>query len=366
MPRFSVLSTIGGSLAFGFPNVPVVDVFTRGENGYYCIKIPSLTALQDGSLLALGEGRRESCSDGAWTDLIMKRSKDGGLTWSNLTVIHEGDSRPTTIGNAAPVMLADGTLVLVYNANNTFVYSRRSSDMGQTWSDYKDISASVTLPEWGFMGTGPPAGLRLGSGRLLIPSYHHNGSDHYHFKPNSHGHALISDDDGHTWRMSTDHDFGTEWHNENQYVDLGGGRVASFARGMGNRRTRVESQDGGEHWGAPEVLETLPDMLTGCEGSVASCPADQGTGLVFAGVQHDGILRKNMTIFFSSDEGHTWEAIQQVDPGASAYTALAFHGGKLALLYERSNKSKLVFEPDIISFALLESPCPDPSGLLTV
>ena len=47
-------------------------VFWRGDRGYYCIKIPSLVAV-DGVLLALGEGRRGSCKDSAPTDLVAKR-----------------------------------------------------------------------------------------------------------------------------------------------------------------------------------------------------------------------------------------------------------------------------------------------------
>lgn len=54
------------------------SVFTRGESGYYCIKIPSITALQDGSLLALGEARYNSCADSTGTDLVYKKSSDNG------------------------------------------------------------------------------------------------------------------------------------------------------------------------------------------------------------------------------------------------------------------------------------------------
>ena len=105
MSTFCVFAAAVGLLvtALAVPAVPVVDVFNRGENGYYCIKIPYLTSLPDGGLLAFAEGRRKSCSDGAWTDLISKRSEDGGATWSELMVIHEGDAAPTTIGNAAPM-----------------------------------------------------------------------------------------------------------------------------------------------------------------------------------------------------------------------------------------------------------------------
>ena len=58
-----------------------VDVFVAGEGGYFCIKIPSLTLTSHGTLLALGEARRNNCSDYTTTDLVFKRSIDNGVTW---------------------------------------------------------------------------------------------------------------------------------------------------------------------------------------------------------------------------------------------------------------------------------------------
>lgn len=55
------------------------DVFGKGEGGYFCIKIPDLLHLRrSGRLLAFGEARTGSCSDYAATDLVTKRSDDGG------------------------------------------------------------------------------------------------------------------------------------------------------------------------------------------------------------------------------------------------------------------------------------------------
>ena len=56
-----------------------VTVFSAGEAGYYCIKIPYLHATHAGSLLAFAEarghvGNDSDCSDWARTDLVWKRS----------------------------------------------------------------------------------------------------------------------------------------------------------------------------------------------------------------------------------------------------------------------------------------------------
>ncbi len=73
----AILLALIGIVAAG----PGVDVFTAGEAGYFCIKIPSLLATPSGALLATGEGRHDNCSDYTWTDLVFKRSTDGGKTW---------------------------------------------------------------------------------------------------------------------------------------------------------------------------------------------------------------------------------------------------------------------------------------------
>ena len=69
-----------------------VDVFSKGESGYYCIKIPDLLITSSGVYIAFGEGRMNNCSDYTWTDLVYKRSFDGGNTWSSLSVLYSNSS----------------------------------------------------------------------------------------------------------------------------------------------------------------------------------------------------------------------------------------------------------------------------------
>lgn len=60
--------------------------FTGGEEGYNCYRIPAITRLPDGSLLVFAEGRKFTCADHDWNDIVMKRSRDNGRTWSKLSV----------------------------------------------------------------------------------------------------------------------------------------------------------------------------------------------------------------------------------------------------------------------------------------
>ena len=129
-----------------------VIVFRRGEGGYYCIKIPSLVTTAKGTLLALGEGRMFSCSDLTWTDLIYKRSVDGGKTWGPLKVLYTNSSMEsgmhTVIGNAAPVVLRNSHRILVpFCRNNLQVMLTYSDDDGVTWSTPANLTG-VVHPTW--------------------------------------------------------------------------------------------------------------------------------------------------------------------------------------------------------------------------
>lgn len=63
-----------------------------------------------------------SCSDFTWTDIVLKRSLDGGLTWSPLRVVYSNstnETAPVVIGNAAPVQdRATGWVVMPFCRNN--------------------------------------------------------------------------------------------------------------------------------------------------------------------------------------------------------------------------------------------------------
>jgi len=60
-----------------------VDIFSGGEDGYHTYRIPSLLVTKSGTLLAFCEGRRNSRQDWGDIDIVVKRSGDGGQTWSN-------------------------------------------------------------------------------------------------------------------------------------------------------------------------------------------------------------------------------------------------------------------------------------------
>jgi len=94
-------------------NIPTVtDVFQKGQDEYACFRIPAIVQSKTGILLAFAEARKNSCSDTGDIDLILKRSEDGGRTWSKMiTVWDDGDN---VCGNPTPIIdQTNGRILLI-------------------------------------------------------------------------------------------------------------------------------------------------------------------------------------------------------------------------------------------------------------
>lgn len=216
-----------------------------------------------------------------------------------------------------------------------------------TWST-PTYQPHLTHSDWKWIGLGPPGGIQLSSGRLLIPAYHTikwkgDGCD-------SRGHIVYSDDHGATWSLGSE-DFGAPYlANECQAVELKNGSVMINARTVTNARVQVISDDGGLTFGEPYVPETLHQPLEGCEGSIVRDSVNDI--FYFSDPFSTSVVRMNMTIFQSKDEGLTWQHLVTVDRGAVAYSSMQIIPGKqeLEILYERSNVTQLVFDPDEIVY----------------
>lgn len=281
---------------------------------------------------------------------MYKLSEDEGRTWGDLKILYSNSSNDevNVIGNAAPVLdTSNGRLHLPFCRNNEEVWYTYSDDSGQSWAPVQYMPHLVHS-DWKWVGLGPPAGLQLTSGRLLIPSYHTTlikGDGCL-----SVGHTLYSDDHGITWQIGSA-SFGSPFlSNECQAVQLSNGSVLINARTVSTHRIQIMSDDGGLSFGQPVLVPTLQQTIEGCEGSIVR---DPNTALLyFSNPNSDMVIRRNMTVFVSSNEGSSWEVLANADRGAVSYSALQYLPGSkgLGLLYERSDEMKIVFEPDEIVF----------------
>ena len=91
MNRALLLGALVAATAFGGPatSAPLLrqDVFVAGQGGYHTYRIPALIITSNQTLLAFCEGRKNSRSDTGNIDLLLKRSADGGKTWSEPQVV---------------------------------------------------------------------------------------------------------------------------------------------------------------------------------------------------------------------------------------------------------------------------------------
>ena len=314
-----------------------VPVFEAGVGGYNCYRIPALSRLPNGTLLAFAEGRRFSCGDHGWNDIVQRSSHDGGQTWNALSVVYGESSAAAnvTIGNPAPIVLASqpGSILVPFCRNNLEVGVMRSDDGGSSYH----LSANISIPNWSWVATGPPGGLELGPssaapGRLVIPMNQINGPR----DPNV-ASAFLSDDGGKTWRLASSLVPGG---NECQAAELPWTSPPTLHLSMRGARAPMrlgaESTDGGKTWSAP--WETIPEDE--CEGSVVSLPRSRRIAMSSA----FSSKRVNMTLHTSADNGRTFTAAAHVWTGPSAYSSLVDLGSggaadNVGLLFEKGDAS---------------------------
>ena len=337
------------------PATAGVDIFTSGAEGYHCYRIPALLRLPSGELAAYVEGRKFSCNDHDWNDIVFKTSADDGATWSPLRVAYSNStaSDHVTIGNPSPVVI-DGAVVLVFCRNNKQVMTLRSADGIQWDGAPTDVTAQALGANWSarvdWIATGPPQGLVLPSSdgalaeRIVIQANYRGSGTAADV-----GFAILSDDGGTTWRPSSGI---VPACNEGQVAPAQNGSLLMNCRTDGYHRLLSWSDDRGDTWSPPIAWYFgPPGSGSPCEGSVVRASAEL---LAFSnnyGVQgvENGCDRCNLTVWSSADSGATWAGIAQVDDDptvAGAYSALlALNASHVLLVYERGGSKTITLRP---------------------
>jgi sialidase-1 len=321
-----------------------VDVFVSGREGYHSYRIPSAIVSPKGTLLAFSEGRKNSRSDSGDIDLVLRRSADGGATWSAMEVIW--DDGPNTCGNPCPVIdRSTGTIWLLLTHNlgqdterqivertakgTRTVWVSRSDDDGAAWAKPVEITKDVKDAEWTWYATGPGVGIQSRKGRLVVPcdSKNTGGAKGYSF-------VIVSDDGGRTWRRGGA--VGDLW-NECQVAELSDGRLMLNMRN--HDRSKKErgvafSADGGESWTAAAPDPALVEPV--CQASLLRVDPAR---LLFSNPA-SRTARERLTVRLSPDDGKTWPVARELHAGPAAYSCLvALPGGSLGCLYEAGEKN---------------------------
>lgn len=336
------------------------DLFVSGEGGYATYRIPSLITTSHGTLLAFCEGRKNGRSDTGDIDLLVRRSPDGGTTWSDAAVVW--DEGPNTCGNPCPVVDAStGTIWMAmtwnggkvhekqikpgFGADSRRVFITSSSDDGVTWSEPREITSEVKQKDWTWYATGPGAGIQLQQGphhgRLVIACDHKEPTK----SPNDYfSHVIYSDDHGATWKLGGASTGGQE--NECEVVELLDGQLMLNMRNKersSDFRQVAFSNDGGVTWEDQHPDPVLVEPV--CQASLRriAWPANGEPGMLCFSNPADKEHRRNMTVRMSLDDGKTWPYALPIYDGSSAYSCLAkLPDGTVGCLYEADDYARIV------------------------
>jgi sialidase-1 len=327
-----------------------VDVFVAGADGVHTYRIPSLLVAPGGTLLAFCEARKQSPKDASPTDMVLKRSADGGSTWSAMQIVLAGPGEEA-IMNPCPVVDGETVLLFCMNAHKTDQGRHRqlllsSDDDGQTWTEAADITEDIAAGDDTFV-PGPGVSIRLRGGRLVVPGYT-NDYTAERKRTDSRSRVVTSDDHGQSWKLGSPVAFAMS--NESQVVELADGSLMlnfriqrELSAHPGCRGTAI-SRDGGQTWLEPVLDRALNDPV--CQAGFVryslAGTADRNR-LLFSNLDSHpgpGKVRRKMTVRLSYDEGQTWAVARLIDPGPAAYSCLAvLPDGRIALLYECGEES---------------------------
>jgi sialidase-1 len=370
------------------PLLEKVDVFEASTDGYEIYRIPGIVVTRKGTILAFCEARKSSRGDWGTIDIMLRRSGDGGRTWSPRQKIAEvpgpyrknpvatvknlaaADER--TYNNPAAVVDRDGTVHFLFCLEYMRCFYMRSTDEGKTFSAPVEITAAFEQfrPEydWKVLATGPGHGIQMSNGRLVVPIWMSTGTGGHAHRPSVVS-VIFSDDHGKIWRRggiavqnTPEHVFPSETVAE----ELADGRVLLNVRSESkeHRRILVYSKDGATGWTAPRFHPQLLEPI--CMASMvrfSTARAGNRTRLLFSnpdnldrrdgkaapGVGRD---RRNLSVKLSYDEAETWPVTKTIETGWSGYSDLAvMRDGTALCLYERGGIGDNAFRTAALTLA---------------
>jgi sialidase-1 len=367
------------------PSLTKSTIFEAGLGGYMMYRIPGIVVTKRGTVLLYDEARRNSGSDWGTIDIVMRRSTDGGATFSpvsnrkhitiynplttpldviahaptpitrNPVAIERKQGEPTDITYNNPVAISsrDGVVHFLFCVEYMRVFYMRSTDDGKTFSTPVEITKAFDAFKqkypWRVVATGPGHGIELSNGRLIVPVWLALGTKGNGHSPSETA-TVYSDDGGTTWHAGDIAVADTPQFpspNETTAVELADGRVMLNVRSPAkeNRRVIVISKDGATNWSAPRFQQDLPDPI--CFASLARLSTGRADGknrLLFSNPDNlthadgkDTVSkdRKNLTVRLSYDEGGSWHVKRTIEPGSSGYSDMAvLPDGTILCYYE--------------------------------
>jgi len=280
-------------------------------------------------------------------DIYLKRSEDGGATWSEGRVIGhmiELDWKALGIGpydgkgwgrdkgfrfaglGTSVVDETTGEIMFFITALYPAPYMYKSKDNGKTWTlekvEFKKDSRGFLPQPNGACDPGITIKHGPHKGRLLVPS---RVMPNYRKTEEAKGYtnAVYSDDHGKTWFSSEP--FPLEGTGESGLVELSDGTIYLNSRThvrAGNRWIAY-SDDSGETWRDlhqdDELFDGPPDVY-GCKAGLLRLDYDGRDILLFSSPSPNVTGREDIRVWVSFDGGKTWPHNRLIKKGPGNYT----------------------------------------------
>lgn len=345
-------------------NIRKIRIEEGGENGYRSYRIPGIVVTAQGTILVYYETRADQADDWSTQGIGMKRSTDGGRTFSERTMlVHD----PAGAVNN-PVMIAsrDGRVHFFWQKQYREAFYQISEDDGRTFGPPVRITPAVEQLRreyaWTLFALGPGHGIELRNGRLVIPVWLARGEGNSHSP--SQISTLVSDDGGQSWqpgqiiRGSENPADPFACPNETQAVELGDGSVMLNIRHSGTDHHRYVSvsPNGKDGFTIPRPDAMLPDSM--CFGSIIHTDVPGELLFVNCANREDANAggwapRRRLTLRLSRDDGRSWACSRMLEEfGGYADLALAPDGKSCYCFYENGVAPNSI-DPKRLTLAVL-------------
>lgn len=254
--------------AYTIPTIDLTNDLDRQvvvdrEAGQY-LGHPTTVLLEDGQTIITvypkGHGRGP---------IVMKRSEDGGLTWSDRLPVPENWATSLEVPTIYRVYDAEGKRRMIMFSGLYPIRMAVSEDDGTTWTPLEPIG-----DYGGIVAMGCLFPIKTGPGHYM-----------------------------------------TLFHDDGRFFTKDGKRSPNF------KLFKTVSTDGGLTWGSPEVIFESGDVHL-CEPGVIRSP--DGTQL--AVLLRENRRRKNSHVIFSDDEGTTWTQPREVPASQTGDRHTAVYG----------------------------------------
>ncbi|MBQ6864978.1 MAG: exo-alpha-sialidase [Clostridia bacterium] len=309
------------------------------SNAYPFYRIPCIVSDKNGVMYVCYECRQGS--DWSVIDICMRRSCDGGKSWTDRFVVADGMGRNAC--NNPTLICDDNVLYLLYCENYKRMFYKTSTDGGDTWTSPTEITDIFDSFHWSCIAVGPGHGIVF-KGKLIAPVWlAFNQKEMFSHHPSRIA-VISSEDNGQAWTCSSLLEDTLTDPSESCIGMLSEDTVLLNIRNENSEHCRAFSFScDGVQWSSPTLQLNLTDPVC-CAGM---CNAEDK--LMFVNC-FSAENREHLCLHVSKDHGQSWSHYPIDESGGYSDICYNKKTGTAFVLYESNDcRYMKVAELDISS-----------------